>query len=141
VTPLTGLEAKFSLRQTIAFAFGDVDTGSLHTYTDDVVADTRLHNLRRRIEIDFRAEWQRAYAEMEVQMKDGRTFSASHDANKPADDYPEQRRRLSAKFMSLVEPIIGPAAALKLLDLALRVDQLGSMRELMAAAAPSLPKV
>lgn len=141
VTPRTGLEGKFSLRQTIAFAFGDVDTGSLHTFTDAKVSDTRLHDLRRRIDIDFREEWNRAYAEMEVRLKDGRVLRASHDANQPADDYVEQRRRLSAKFMSLVEPVLGRAGAQTLHDLALRVDQLGSMRELTAAAIPAAAKV
>jgi len=135
-TPRTGLEAKFSLRQVIAFAFGGVDTASLATYSDAVVADPRLHDLRRRVEIDFRTDWPRAYAEMEVRLKDGRVVSASHDANQPSDDLPQQRRRLSAKFTSLVKPVLGEGRARKLLEHALRVDELGSMRDVAAVAVP-----
>jgi len=133
--PRTGLESKFSLRQVIAFAFNDIDTASLETYSNALAADPRFPGLRRRLEIDFRGEWPRAYAEMDIRLKDGRVLSASHDANQPADDLPEQRRRLSAKFMSLAAPVLGDADAQKLLALALRVDQLDSMRELAAAAA------
>ena len=51
--PRTGLEAKFSLRQTVAMALSGVETGALASYSERLTSDPRLAALRERDGIDF----------------------------------------------------------------------------------------
>jgi 2-methylcitrate dehydratase PrpD len=108
--PQTGLETKFSLRHTTAFALTGEDTGALETYSDELAQRPDLVDLRRRIEIDAREDdsignWQ---AELKLDMVDGTTLIARGDVGAPANDTGEQWTRLATKFSSLVEPIHGP---------------------------------
>ena len=41
--PETGLEVKFSMRHTAAMTLADVDTGSLHSYSDDIAKLSLIH--------------------------------------------------------------------------------------------------
>ncbi len=136
VEPRSGLEAKFSLRQVIASAFADVDTAALETFSDDRVVDPVLVALRKRVEIEFVPDMQRAYAEMDVLTKDGRRYSSSHDADKPMANLAEQGKRLRNKFQRLAEPVLGRARTAELADVAMNVQALGSMRDLTRLCLP-----
>ena len=51
--PTDGLEAKFSLRQTVAMALSGVDTASLGAYSAATATDPRLMALREKVDLDF----------------------------------------------------------------------------------------
>src|SRR5579863_830006 len=81
--PSDGLEAKFSLRQTVAMALAGVDTASLGAYSAATATDPALVRLRDKVVLDFQDGWPQAAAEIEVALGDGRVLRAGHDAGIP----------------------------------------------------------
>ena len=134
--PVTGLEAKFSLRLTTAMGLAGVDTGRLSTYSEEVAADTTLIGMRDKVEFDFIPDGANTVAQIELTLKDGTKISASHDSGMPATDTAEQGRRLEAKFMALVDPVLGEARAKALIADINRFDSLPDIRGLMANCQP-----
>jgi 2-methylcitrate dehydratase PrpD len=132
--PTTGLEAKFSLRQTVAMALTGVDTANLDSYTADVTQEQRMKSLRDKMAIEFKPNWAHSLAEMAIQLDDGTTLEATHDSGVPWADIGRQRRALETKFDSLVTPVLGAAKAKKLRDLIDRIDSLADVGELARAS-------
>lgn len=133
--PTTGLEAKFSLRQTIAMALTGVDTANLESFNDAITQDPRIQVLREKVDIDFKPNWEHSLAEMAIQLDDGTTIEASHDSGIPWADVAKQREAIEAKYDSLVVPILGAAGAKRLHDAIERIDSLADVGELARASA------
>jgi 2-methylcitrate dehydratase PrpD len=134
--PTDGLEAKFSLRQTVAMALTGVDTASLGAYSVATATDPRLIRLRERVEMDFRDDLPEAGAEIAVTLSDGRVLRASHDSGIATSDVGSQGERLAAKFDALAEPVLGAARARELREVISGLDGLadtGSLARLAAA--------
>jgi 2-methylcitrate dehydratase PrpD len=112
--PTDGLEAKFSLRQTVAMALAGVDTASLGAYSPATANDPALVALRDKVTLDFQDNWPQAAAEIAVALTDGNVLRASHDAGIPSADIAAQGERLAAKFDALAEPVLGAARAREL---------------------------
>ncbi|HEX7967727.1 MAG TPA: MmgE/PrpD family protein [Stellaceae bacterium] len=135
--PRTGLEAKFSLRLTAAFALAGLDTASLDTYSERNAADPALARLRDTVTVDFQRDWPHTQAEMKVTLADGRVLEARHDSGVPASDLEAQQKRLEAKFMSLAAPVLGSAQAERLRAAVSSLDGLGSVGELTLLCVPA----
>ena len=133
--PTDGLEAKFSLRQTVAMALSGVDTASLGAYSVATATDPALVRLRERIEMDFRDDLPDAGAELAVALRDGRVVHATHDAGIATNDVAAQGRRLAAKFDALAGPVLGPARARELREMIAGLDRLRDAGALMRLAA------
>ncbi len=133
--PRTGLEAKFSLRQTVAMALGGIDTAALDSYTDAVAREPRMKMLRDKMTIEFQPGWEHSLAEMAIQLDDGTTMESRHDSGIPWADLGRQRAALEAKFEALVTPVLGAAGTRRLHDAIERVDTLDDVGELARAAA------
>jgi len=132
--PTTGLEAKFSLRQTVAMALAGIDTASVDSYNAAITQEPRIKALRDKMEIAFQPNWQKSVAEMAIQLDDGTTLEATHDSGIPWADVAKQRRALETKFDSLVTPILGAGGARRLHDAIERVDSLADVGELARAS-------
>jgi 2-methylcitrate dehydratase PrpD len=133
--PTTGLEAKFSLRQTVAMALSGVNTASLESYNASITQEPRIKALRDKVAIDFRTEWPHALAEMAIQLDDGTTLEARHDSGIPWTDVAKQRNALETKFDGLVTPVLGATGAKRLHDAIDRIDTLADVGELARASA------
>ncbi len=133
--PSDGLEAKFSLRQTVAMALAGVDTASLGAYSRATATDTALVALRDKVALDFQDGWPQAAAEIEVALGDGRVLRASHDAGIPCADIAGQGERLAAKFAALAGPVVGPARARELREMISGLDRLADVGALAKLAA------
>jgi 2-methylcitrate dehydratase PrpD len=133
-SPTNGLQAKFSLRQTVAMALTGVDTANLASYNEAVTQEPRIKSLRDKIAIDFKTGWTHSLAEMAIQLDDGTTLEASHDAGIPWADLGKQRQALETKFESLVTPILGTAGTKRLHDAIERIDMLADVGELARAS-------
>jgi 2-methylcitrate dehydratase PrpD len=134
--PRTGLEAKFSLRLTTAFALAGLDTARLDTYSERTAGDGVLQRLRDTVTVAFENDWPHTVAELEITLADGRILKARHDSGVPASDLAQQGRRLEAKFTSLAAPVLGEAQAARLADAVASLDRLGSVAELTQRAVP-----
>ena len=133
--PVTGLEAKFSLRLTTAMGLAGVDTGRLDTYSEATAANPTLVGLRDKVEFDFRPRFPSTLARLELLLTDGRRLTSEHDSGVPASDVIEQGRRLGDKAVALVEPAFGAARATELVELAGHLDRLPDVRRLMSLCA------
>src|SRR5438132_677574 len=133
--PSDGLEAKFSLRQTVAMALAGVDTASLGAYSAATATDPGLVRLREKLVLDFHDNWPQPAAELEVTLTDGRVLRASHDAGIPSADIAAQGERLAAKFDALAAPVVGAARARELRETILGLDRLADVSALAGLAA------
>jgi 2-methylcitrate dehydratase PrpD len=132
--PTSGLEAKFSLRQTVAMALTGVDTANVDSYSAEITQEPRIKALRDKMTIEFEPGWAKSVAEMAIQLDDGTTLSATHDSGVPWADVAKQRRALETKFDSLVAPVLGAAGARRLHDAIERIDTLADVGELARAS-------
>jgi 2-methylcitrate dehydratase PrpD len=133
--PTDGLEAKFSLRQTVAMALAGVDTASLGAYSVATATDPALMRLRERINFDFREDYPEAGAEIAIELKDGGKASAKFDAGIPNGDVADQGRRLAAKFDALATPVVGAARARELREMVAGLDAVTNVGVLGQLAA------
>jgi 2-methylcitrate dehydratase PrpD len=108
--PETGLEAKFSLRLTVAMALAGRDTSGIGTYTDDLTREPELVRLRDLADVSFKDGFGEAQSEVTVVTADGRRLEAMHDAGQADRDLARQGRKLADKFDALVEPVLGKRA-------------------------------
>src|SRR5437763_13309570 len=99
--PTDGLEAKFSLRQTVAMALSGVDTASLGAYSAATATDPALVRLREKLTLDFHDGWPQAAAELEVALADGRVLKAKHDSGFSRDDISDKGERRTDNFDDL----------------------------------------
>jgi 2-methylcitrate dehydratase PrpD len=111
--PTTGLEAKFSLRQTAAMALAGRDTSAISAY-DASVADGDVVALRGRVDVADDGV-QEGPTLVDVVLRDGRRLTAAHDVSVPESDLAAQRTALEAKFRALTRPVLGAARADELL--------------------------
>ena len=134
LAPSTGLEAKFSLRQTVAMALSGIETGALASFSEASAGDPRLVALRERVEIDFVPRGAHTLADLQLTLTDGTVLTARHDSGVPADDVALQGGRIAAKFAALAEPVIGARAG-DLAGVVERLDTLDDVRALMTLCA------
>ena len=133
--PRTGLESKFSLRQTVAMALTGVDTAALESYNEAGTQDPRMKVLRNKMAIEFKPNWAKSVAEMAIQLDDGTTVEATHDSGIPWADLKKQRQALETKYDSLAIPVLGAAGARRLYDAIDRIDTLADIGDLARASA------
>ena len=133
--PTTGLEAKFSLRQTVAMALTGVDTANLDSYNEAITQEPRIRALRDKMTIEFQPGWAKSVSEMAIQLDDGTMVEATHDSGIPWADLDKQRQALETKFDSLAVPVLGAAGAKRLHDAIERIDSLTDVGDLARAAA------
>jgi 2-methylcitrate dehydratase PrpD len=143
VAPRTGLESKFSLRQTIAMALSDVDTAGLANYSEAIAARPDLVALREKIDVDLRRDrdvggpWGQTYAEVDVELTDGRVLTAAYDSGIPATDLDAQERKLLTKFHALVVPVLGEARSRELAVATLALESATDLDAITRLAIPT----
>ena len=133
-SPRTALEAKFSLRFMAAAALAGADTSDLAFFNDARTGDAALCALRDKVAVELVEDCPHMGADVAIELKDGRTLRATHDAGIPQRDYAHQGRRLKAKFERLAEPALGAERCRTLLQLTEALERT-TVTELMAACA------
>ena len=113
LSPTTGLETKFSLRHTQAFALHGYDTAVLDTYSDKNANDARLRATREKVSVVADIE-PGTRTQVDISTSSGNTYSDHIDVGIPADDLGEQQTKLDEKFMSLASSRLGAEKAQRL---------------------------
>lgn len=132
--PVTGLQAKFSLRAVAAMALLGDDTTDINAYTAALAARPDLVALRDRITVNGREEL-KSVSVAYMELTDGRRISVASDNRKPSRDQALKRDAVSRKFLLLVAPVLGKDAAEKLQRAIATLDQLDSVKPLVDGAA------
>ncbi len=132
--PATGLEAKFSLRHTAAFALAGIDTASIHSYSDANAQVSELVALRRKVSV-LDDGGPSTLATARVTLRDGETLERSFDVGIPADDVAAQGLKIDAKFRSLAVPLLGETTAAALLADLHKLETLDDAGRLLAHVA------
>jgi 2-methylcitrate dehydratase PrpD len=135
--PRTGLEGKFSLRHAIGLALQGASTGPAG-FTDEAVNDPTNVAARRLVTIIPSAALAvDGPAEVDVELKDGTTFSASVNPYVPipTDQIAGRLPEFVDKFVGLVAPILGVGQAEDLVQTVLAFDELDDVGQLAAASA------
>ena len=115
--PASGLEAKFSLRQTAAMALSGIETADPAAFNDALAHDVALLELGARIHIGFDAAVGQGCARMQVARRsNGKGCATEYNAATPWSDLDAQQTRLEEKFMQLASPVLGAAQARELAD-------------------------
>jgi hypothetical protein len=94
-----------------------------------------LVGLRDKVSLDFRTGIANTFSEVSLKLRDGRLVSAQHDSGVPASDPVKQGQRLEAKFIALVDPVLGAETAGCLVASIRMFDELPNVRGLMREAA------
>jgi 2-methylcitrate dehydratase PrpD len=131
-SPQTGLETKFSLRHTAAYAALGLDTAAIATYSDANATEPELVALRERVVVhgDYK---EGAGAHVVVRHADAVT-EIEFDVGIPDTDLERQERRLSEKFDSLAGAVLGSSAAQKLRDVIERFEHQDSVLAVLTQA-------
>jgi 2-methylcitrate dehydratase PrpD len=132
--PDTGLGIKFSIVHLAAMGLDGADTSALDTYSDANATDPRYVAARKRMRLDLVEGMDRSGAEVSIELKDGRTLKGEANVGIPAKDTDEQWRKLSAKFASLADPVIGKERTANLTGLIADLESLSDIGLLMGAA-------
>lgn len=134
-SPTTGLEAKFSLRHTAAFALAGIETADPAIFDDAHANAPALVALRERVSVGFAEDVGQGQARVTVHLTDGSTHRAEHNAALPMQDLAAQRARLVAKFERLAAPVLGSARCREIVAMVDALHTLPSLRPLAAACA------
>ncbi|HMD55840.1 MAG TPA: MmgE/PrpD family protein [Solirubrobacteraceae bacterium] len=131
-SPADGLQVKFSLAHLAALALLDRSTAAI---PDEYAHDPQALELRCRVQLadDGRPG---APTLVQVRLGDGTVAEAAVDVATPEHDLALQSRRLTAKFATLAEPVLGPDAAGTLLAALGELHPGLAVRSLMALATP-----
>lgn len=135
VRPKSGLEAKFSVSFTSAMALAGVDTSNPASYTDDLVRDPRLMDLESRIDVRFSPDVGRLKSTMIVELAEGPALRTSGDVSTTMKDLTEQDRKVTTKFRSLADPVLGARRGSRLEGLVKNLNEVADVSALGAACA------
>ncbi len=131
--PESYLGAKFSIPFACATLIVNGSTGP-EAFSPEAARDPRVLALARKVSVRADPELSRAVpamrpARVTVRLRDGRVLTGLAEnprGARPAGDS-VGRGELEAKFVRLVEPVVGPAAAREAVDMVLRLDELPSI--------------
>jgi len=134
--PQTGLQGKFSVFHAAATALLRGD-GSPTAFTDEMVRNPEIVQLRRRVAVETDPAIHEASAEVVATLTDGREVSRSIRHAIGSLERPLSDTQLDAKFRGQVEPVLGATGADRLLDLCRQLPELTDAGEVSRSASSS----
>lgn len=137
--PASALAAKFSIPFAVAARLlsDDVRPAALHGRD---LADPALHELMACVNIARDPELEKLYPDarpsiVEIELADGTRLVERRDMPRGDAANPATAEELFAKFMGLSSPVLGEAGARRLGEMALAVESVANVTEIMQAAA------
>jgi 2-methylcitrate dehydratase PrpD len=132
-TPKSPLEAKFSIRHTVALALLGHDLADGNSFSQTLIADPAVAGLRERISVVSDAGLKRATARIEARLPDGTTLSADADVSQVEADLDRQRQRIEAKFAACARDHLNDSGIAGIIDICRELEQVADMTELVSA--------
>ena len=131
--PVTGLEAKFSLRGTQALLVRGVDTAAIASFSDEPINRADVQSFIPNVVIETDEALHTMATKVKVRTDSGLVEAAS-DISRPATDLDAQGAQLRAKFDALAAPVLGNSGARELGDRLATFDGADDVRALLAMA-------
>ena len=101
--PLTPLQAKFSLKHTVAMALLGKNTADPSAFNDENIADPQILALQELTQVIFDPGLRVPETIVRIKLRDGRKVERLHDSSRPESDHNAQKKRLTNKFRALCE--------------------------------------
>ena len=133
--PKTGLEGKFSVYHAAACALARGD-GSPAAFTDEVVNDPNVRELRSRVVVNPDDDIHEAAARIKLVFQDGSCREKTVERAVGSSERPLDDRQLGDKFASQSKLVVGEGRAQALLEMAWQIDGGRRPAEIAAAAVP-----
>jgi len=135
--PTDGLGIKFSLRMTMALALSGEPTSALHVYSEEHAARPDLVAIRDKVVSVIDDRYGYRGAGVTVHLSDGTAIHEDFDVAVPEGDLAVQEGKLTEKFRSLAEPVIGESHAKRVLGIVLNLETLSTATELTEHLSPA----
>ena len=134
--PRTGLEGKFSIAFATAIALLE-GTARQRQFTDEKVRRADVMALRDRVHPTADAALSHTEAIAVATARDGRKMRVHVTAATGTPENPISDAELQAKFLDLVEPVIGQSAGLQIIDGVGRLEELDNVGVLLPLTVKS----
>lgn len=131
--PATGLEAKFSLRFATAMVLSGIDTASIHQFNDVLTRQPAMVELRDKISVRAFPEDGHVESAVRILLKSGRELDRQWNVAIPETDLELQQQKLTQKFRSLVDPVLGAERSERIISLIDTLDDQQSVEPLCDA--------
>jgi 2-methylcitrate dehydratase PrpD len=133
--PKTGLESKFSIFHSAAYALARGD-GSPTAFTDEAATDPAIVALRKRVKVTTDKSVHEDEVTFTVKTKDGKTIEKYIEHAIGSVHKPLSNEQLNVKFINQSSLVIGEARTKALLDLSWNVKNVARAAELAEASLP-----
>ncbi|BCJ90440.1 hypothetical protein IZ6_11750 [Terrihabitans soli] len=133
--PKTGLESKFSIFHSAAYALARGD-GSPTAFTDEAATDPQIVALRKRVKVTTDKSVHEDEVTYTVKTKDGKTIKKYIEHAIGSVHKPLSNEQLNVKFTKQSSLVIGEARTKALLDLAWKIKDVAKASDLAAASLP-----
>lgn len=130
-TPRDPLEAKFSLRHTVALALMGQDLSFDSAFSMETITNPAVAELRNRITVMSEGIMRRACARVDVTTLDGTDHTIEIDASQPENDLSVQQRRVENKFRALCSTHLSASQIETVIDTCRNLEQLGKVQTLI----------
>jgi len=131
--PRDGLEAKFSVRATVAMVLAGIDTARPGAFDAGAIRSASVQALLTCISVQFsNVPAPSAATDVELRLDGEPPRTARHDPALPETDLDLQQQRLVAKFSALAMPAVGEARAARLRALVDDLETLPSIQPMLA---------
>ncbi|WP_233835295.1 MmgE/PrpD family protein [Paraburkholderia sp. ZP32-5] len=135
-TPQTGLDGKFSVYHSAAVAIIDGRAGE-HQYSDAAVHDAATVRLRDKVSAEIDPAMPADAVHITITLTNGERLEKHVEHAIGSVARPMNNDDLAAKFIDLVEPILGGAQTAKLLDAGWRMESLDNVATLVELTRPA----
>lgn len=131
VSPVSGLEAKFSIRFAAALALHGEDTSEAG-FTDQRIRDERLQSTTRKVSVEaLSGPRTNDDTEVTVRLTDGRQFVRRHNFADHRLSLAEEVRAVTEKFVRVTSDILSPSRADDVVAAVLDLDARMTIRQLL----------
>jgi 2-methylcitrate dehydratase PrpD len=134
-TPQTGLEGKFSIYHCVAVALIQGAAGQKQ-FQDSVVRDPQVVALRQRVFAAVDASIVPEQADVTIHLRDGRVLHKFIAHAIGSVEAPMTDAQLEAKFLDLVDGILSPAQAHRLIEACWNLEKLDDAATIAQLAVP-----
>jgi 2-methylcitrate dehydratase PrpD len=133
--PTTPLQAKFSLKHTVAMALLGKDTADPKAFNEQNVADPQVRALQELARVILDPALRVPETTVRIKLRDGRALERRHDSSLPEVDLDAQQERLTNKFRALCNGHLSPPTIAGLERTVMELESVADVGELVRLTA------